>query len=83
MAHEHGDDDGRISRSFLSFRKPEKFKTGDDFQLFIKRMDLFFAAADVRSAIQKRVSILLNLSEDCFRIAESVTFDDETEEGFE
>ena len=82
MAHEQGEDDERFSRGFLPFRKPEEFKTGDDFQLFIKRMDLFFAAADVRSTVQKRVSILLNLSEDCFCIAESVSFDDELEEGF-
>ena len=82
MAHEQGENDERISRGFLPFRKPDKFKTGDDFQLFTKRMDLFFAAADVRSTVQKRVSILLNLSEDCFRIAESVSLDDESEEGF-
>ena len=82
MAHEQGEDDESISRGFLPFRKPDKFKTGDDFQLFMRRMDLFFAASNVRSTVQKRVSILLDLSEDCFCIAESVSFDDKSEEGF-
>ena len=67
---------------FLPSRKPEKFKTLDDFQLFIKRIDLFFATADALITVQKRDSILLNLSEDCFRIADSVNFDEESEHGY-
>ena len=56
------------------FRKPEKYKLGDDFPLFIRKMDLFFAAMEVKNKTRKRVSILLNMSEDSFRIAESVEF---------
>ena len=59
-------------KTLLPFRKPEKYKLGDDFQLFIRKMDLFFLAAAVKDNTQKRVSILLNLSEDSFRIAEPI-----------
>ena len=59
-------------KTLLPFRKPEKYQLGDDFQLFIRKMDLFFLAAAVKDNTQKRVSILLNLSEDSFRIAEPI-----------
>ena len=45
-------------------------------------MDLFFAAMEVKNNTQKRVSILLNMSEDSFRIAESVEIGGDSEEDY-
>ena len=56
------------------FRRSDKFKIGDDFDLFIKKSELYFEAVELADEKKRRFALLFNLSEDAFRLAESVEF---------
>ena len=56
------------------FRRPEKYKIGDDFDLFVKKLELYFEAVELTDEKKRRFASLFNLSEDAFRLAESVEF---------
>ena len=56
------------------FRRPEKYKIGDDFDLFVKKSELYFEAVELTDEKKRRFALLFNLSEDAFRLAESVAF---------
>ena len=63
------------SRLTLSlFRRPEKYNIGDDFDLFVKKSNLYFEAVELKDWKKQRLALLFNLSEDAFRLAESVEF---------
>ena len=63
------------NRSSLTlFRRPEKYKIGDDFDLFTKKSNLYFEAVELKDEKKQRLALLFNLSEDAFRLAESIEF---------
>eukprot|EP00794_Sanderia_malayensis_P006720 gene6720-7480_t len=59
------------------FRRPEKFKMGEDFDLFWRKTLLYFEAIDLKEDKKKRLALLFNLSEDAFRIAEPLWRDND------
>ena len=58
------------------FRRPEKFKLGDDFDLFWRKTLLYFEAIDLKEDKKKRLALLFNLTEDAFRVAELINMQD-------
>ena len=62
------------NRSLSLFRRPEKYKIGDDFDLFVKKSNLYFEAVELKDENKQRLALLFNLSEDAFRLAESIEF---------
>ncbi|CAB4041792.1 Hypothetical predicted protein [Paramuricea clavata] len=60
--------------SLSLFRRPDKFKIGEDFDLFIKKCNLYFEAVELEDVKKRRFALLFNLSEDAFRLAEPVEF---------
>ena len=60
--------------SLTLFRRPEKFKIGEDFDLFIKKSNLYFKAVELEDVKKRRLALLFSLSEDAFRLAEPVEF---------
>ena len=60
--------------SLTLFRRPEKFKIGEDFNLFIKKSNLYFEAVELEDVKKRRLALLFNLSEDAFRLTEPVEF---------
>ena len=58
------------------FRRPEKYRIGEDFDLFFRRSVLYFDAIDLTDERKKRLALLFNLSEDAFRLAEAVPLPD-------
>ena len=55
-------------------RRPDKFKIGDDFDLFVKKCALYFEAVELQNDKKRRLALLSNLTEDAFRLAEPVGF---------
>jgi hypothetical protein len=73
-----GNADG--NRLFQSlFRRPDKFKIGDDFDLFIKKLELYFEAVELADEKKRRFALLFNLNDDAFRLAESAEFIEEAD----
>ena len=62
----------RVGNIQSIFRRPDKFKLGDDFDLFWRKTILYFEAIDLKEDKKKRLTILCNLNEDAFRIAEPI-----------
>ena len=60
--------------SLTLFRRPEKYNIGEDFDLFVKKSNLYFEAVELKDGKKQRLALLFNLSEDAFRLAESVEF---------
>ena len=60
--------------SLTLFRRPYKFKIGEDFDIFIKKSNLYFEAVELKDVRKRRFALLFNLSEDAFRLAEPVEF---------
>ena len=60
--------------TLLLFQKPDKYNIGDDFDLFVKKPNLYFEAVELKDGKKQRLALLFNLSEDAFRLAESVEF---------
>ncbi len=58
--------------SLLLFRRPEKYKIGDDFDLLIKKCKLYFEALELKDEKKQRLALLFNLSENAFRLAELI-----------
>ena len=58
------------------FRRPEKYRIGEDFDIFFRRSVLYFDAIDLNDERKTRLALLFNLSEDAFRIAEAVPLPD-------
>ena len=54
------------------FRRPEKYRIGEDFDLFFRKSVVYFDAIDLTDERKKRLALLFNLSEDAFRLAEGV-----------
>ena len=54
------------------FCRPEKYRIGEDFDLFFRKSVLYFDAIDLADERKKRLALLFNLSEDAFRLAEGV-----------
>ena len=69
MAREQADAEININGLF---RRPEKYRIGEDFDLFFRKTVLYFDAIDLTDERKKRLALLFNLSEDAFRLAESV-----------
>ena len=69
--------------SFGLFRRPEKFKIGEDFDLFARKINLYFEAVEVTDERKKRLAFLFNLNEDAFRLAEGLAFPEEGERRYE
>ena len=60
--------------SLSLFRRPDKFKIGEDFDLFVKKCNLYFEAVELENVKKRRLALLFNLSEDAFCLAEPVEF---------
>ena len=60
--------------SLTLFRRPDKFKIGEDFDIFIKKSNLYFEAVELKDVSKRRFALLFNLSKDAFRLAEPVEF---------
>ena len=73
-----GKADGNKLFHFL-FRRPDKFKIGDEFDLFIKKLELYCEAVELADEKKRRFALLFNLKEDAFRLAESVEFIEEAD----
>ena len=58
-----------------AFRKPDKYHIGEDVELFSRRIAVWFDVVGLKGALQKRAALLLNLSENAFRIAEPLTLE--------
>ena len=43
------------------FRRPEKYKIGDDFDLFVKKSELYFEAVELKDEKKRRLALLFNL----------------------
>ena len=43
------------------FRRPDKFKIGDDFDLFIKKLELYFEAVELVDEKKRRFALLFNI----------------------
>ena len=71
---EQGQDNSRFS--FSIFRRPDRFRIGEDFDLFVKKLSLYFEAIELEDTKKRKLALLFNLSEDAFRLAESVPFPD-------
>ena len=56
------------------FQRPEKFKIGEDIELFIKKCNLHFEAVELKDVKKRRLALLSNLSENARRLAEPVEF---------
>ena len=41
------------------FRRPDKFKIGEDFHLFIKKSNLYFEAVERKDINRRRLALLL------------------------
>ena len=64
-----------VNKLLLSlFRGPDKFKIDEDFDLFVKKCNLYFEAVELEDVKKRRLALLFNLSEDAFRLAEPVEF---------
>ena len=61
------------------FRRPDRFKIGDDFDPFIKKLELYFEAVELVDEKKRRFALLFNLNEDAFRQAQSVEFVEEAD----
>ena len=53
----------------MLFRRPEKYKIGDDFDLVVKKSNLYFEAVELKDKRKHKPALLFNLSEDAFRLA--------------
>ena len=74
-------DEFKLLHSF--FRRPDKFRIGEDFVLFIKKLNLYFEAVELNDVQKRRLALLFNLGENAFRLAESVELgEQETWTGF-
>eukprot|EP00794_Sanderia_malayensis_P002500 gene2500-2883_t len=60
----------QIRSSFALFRRPEKYKIRDDFDLFVKKSNLYFEAVELTDKKKRRLALLFNLSEDAFSLRE-------------
>ena len=69
-------DPENIRSSFALFRRPDKYHIGEDFDLFVKKLCLYFEAVEVTDTKKRRLALLFNLSENAFRLAESIEFPD-------
>ena len=81
MSEEEGQEDQAVAAdpgsdrlNYSLFRRPDKYKIGEDFGLFVKKCDLYFEAVDLKNDKKRRLALLFNLTEDAFRLAESVEF---------
>ena len=50
-------DEFRLSHSF--FRRPDKFRTGEDFVLFIKKLNLNFEAVELNDVKQETIGFTI------------------------
>ena len=48
------------NRSLSLFRRPEKYKIGDDFDLFVKKSNLYFEAVELKDENKQRLALLFN-----------------------
>ena len=69
-----GTDQARLS--YFLFRRPDKYRIGEDFNLFVKKLNLYFEAVELEDQKKRRLTLLFSLSDDAFRLAESVDFPD-------
>ena len=77
------DGDTETNRSsFALLRRPDKYHICEDFDLFVKKLCLYFEAVDVIDTKRRRFALLFNLSENAFRLAESIDFPDKSAEIF-
>ena len=63
--------------SYTLFRRPDKYRIGEDFVLFVRKLNLYFEAVELADLKKRRLALLFNLSEDAFRLAESIDFPEE------
>ena len=87
MAHENGEgvaaaevpvqNEESARLSYALFRRPDKYRIGEDFMLFVRKLNLYFEAVELIDLKKRRLALLFNLSEDAFRLAESIDFPEE------
>ena len=64
---------------FYLFRKPDKYGIGGDFDLYVRRLNLYFEGVGLADPKRKRLALLFNLKEDAFRVAEPVKLEEDYE----
>ena len=69
-----GTDQARLSYSL--FCRPDTHRIGEDFNLFVKKLNLYFEAVELKDQKKQRLMLSLSLSDDAFRLAKSVDFPD-------
>ena len=52
--------------TYSLFRRTDKYKIGDDFDLFNKKLELYFEAIELTNEKKQRFALLFNLNEDAF-----------------
>ena len=59
-----GTDQTRLSYSL--FRRPDKYRIGEDFNLFVKSLNIYFEAVELEDQKKRRLTLLFSLSDDAF-----------------
>ena len=86
MAHEDGEgaaaevpvqNEESARLSYALFRRPDLYRIGEDFMLFVRKLNLYFEAVELIDLKKRRLALLFSLSEDAFRLAESIDFPEE------
>ena len=87
MAHENGEgaaaaevsvqNEETARLSCAVFWRPDQYRIGEDFMLFVRKLNLYFEAVELIDLKKRRLALLFNLSEDAFRLAESINFPEE------
>ena len=52
-------DEFRLSHSL--FRRPDKFRIGEDFGLFVKKLNLYFEAGELNDVKKRQLALLFKL----------------------
>ena len=55
--------------SYALFGRPDKYRIGEDFMLFVRKLNFYFEAVELIDLKKRRLTLLFNLSEDPFRLA--------------
>ncbi len=63
-----------VRQNFGLFMRQEKFQISEDFDLFARKIDLYFEAVEITDEKKRQLALLFNLNEDAFRLAEGVSF---------
>ncbi len=64
MAEEEERTEDRNKGLYSIIRRPEKYRIGEDFDLFLCRISLYIEAIDLKDDRKKRLALFFNLSDE-------------------